>query len=136
MSVHVTWDNNDHTVLRYDFDGDWQWEEFQTAFRRAREMLETVGHIVDVIADFRTSSSVPTETLARLAYVGSSSPINLGNTILVGSNTFSMTTLALFRTFYSNVAHVFDTAYSLERARALLAKSGLRYPAMEIIKSA
>lgn len=136
MSVMVTWDNNERTVIRYHFDGDWQWEEFKAAFRHAQEMLETVGHIVDVIADFQTSDCVPTETLARLAYVARNRPANLGNSVIVGTKVFAMTTLSVFSAFYGDAARIYQWAHSLDRARAPLAKSGLRYPAMEIIKSA
>jgi hypothetical protein len=131
MSVNVTWDNAEQTVLCFQFGDYWEWNEFQSAIQESQRFLASVGHIVDVIADFHDSPFVPTEALARLAYIGSPSPINLGSIVLVGSQAFSTTTLAIFRTFYGNMAQAFEVAHSMERGRALLAKAGIRYPAVQ-----
>jgi len=128
MKVIVGWDNEAKTILRFHFSEDWEWNEFQAALQEAESLLASVGHMVDVIADFQGSNRVPTETLARLAYVGSPCPINMGNIVLVGSKLFATTTLAIFQTFYGKVAQTFEFTHSLERARALLAKAGIRYP--------
>ncbi len=131
MSVSVTWDNDQQTILRFQFAECWEWNDFQAAIQDSQVLLATVGHIVDVIADFQDSRLVPTETLARLAYVGGPSPINLGNIVVVGSQAFSMTTLSLFRTYYRSVAEAFEVTHSVERGRALLAKAGVRYPVVQ-----
>jgi hypothetical protein len=131
MSVSVTWDNDQHTILRFQFGDYWEWDEFQAAIKESQGLLASVNHIVDVIADLQHSPFVPTETLARLAYVGSSSPINLGNIVLVGSNSFAKTTLAVFRTFYGTMAQAFEVAHSVERGRVLLSQAGIRYPVVQ-----
>ena len=136
MSVIVTWDNDERTTVRYDFSGSWRWDEFRAAFRQAQEMMEGVGHMVDVIADFETSGCVPTETLARLAYVAARRPTNLGNSVVVGTKVFETTTLRVFGIFYGEMARAVHYAHSLDRARALLARSGLHYPLSDQTKSA
>lgn len=124
MSIIVTWDNEARTTLRYDFAEDWQWKEFQTAFREGRAMLDSVGQIVDIIANFQDSGCVPVETLVRLAYVAGMRPDNLGNYVVVGTQAFATTTLTVFSGFYGAT---YQFAHSLERARALLANAALAY---------
>ena len=136
MSITVTWDNPERTVLRYEFTGVWQWDEFNKALDQAEKMLASVGHIVDVIADFQASGCVPTETLARLAYVAGSRPVNLGANVLVGSQVFNTTTFTVFGNYFGDVARSYQMAHSLDRARALLAKTTLQYLAHHDILSA
>ncbi len=128
MSITVTWDNEARTALRYDFAENWQWDDFKKAFRQAQQMLASVGHIVDVIADFHNSGCVPTETLARLAYVAGNRPANLGSNVIVGSPVFDTTTFTVFGNFYGDVARTYQMTHSLDRARALLARTPLQYP--------
>jgi hypothetical protein len=136
MGITVTWDNDAQTVLRYGFGEHWQWDDFKKAFRQAQQMLASVGHMVDVIADFQNSACVPTETLARLAYVAASRPPNLGNSVIVGSKVFDTTTFTVFGHFYGDTARTYHVTHSLDRARALLAKAGLHYPLPERTRSA
>jgi hypothetical protein len=127
MSITVTWDNPAKTALRYEFADRWQWDDFKKAFRQAQQMLASVGHIVDVIVDFQNSGCVPTETLARLAYVAGSRPANLGSNIIVGSQVFDTTTFTVFGNFYGDIARTYYMTHSLDRARALLARTPLHY---------
>jgi len=136
MSVTVTWDNHERTVLRYEFAGAWLWEDFRKALDQAEKMLASVGHIVDVIADFEASGCVPTETLARLAYVAGNRPVNLGSNVIVGSKVFNTTTFTVFGNYYGDVARAYQMAHSLDRARALLAKTTLQYVPSEHFLSA
>jgi hypothetical protein len=136
MSITVTWDNAAKTALRYEFAGKWEWDDFSKAFRQAQQMLASVGHMVDVIADFQNSGCVPTETLARLAYVAGNRPPNLGSSIIVGSPVFDTTTFTVFGNFYGDLARTYQMTHSLDRARALLEKAVLQYSATQHILSA
>jgi hypothetical protein len=136
MSITVTWDNATKTALRYEFAEKWYWDDFKKAFRQAQQMLASVGHIVDVIADFQNSGCVPTETLARLAYVAGNRPVNLGANIIVGSPVFDTTTFTVFGNFYGDIARTYHVTHSLDRARALLAKTPLQYSAPQNFLSA
>jgi len=127
MGVFVTWDNEARTTLRYDFVGDWGWDEFLAAYRQAEAMFESVGHLVDVIADFQQSGCVPVETLARLAYIFRDRPENLGSSVIVADRTFTTTSFAIFGQYYSDVARTYQLVHSLDKARGLLSKAPLTY---------
>lgn len=52
MSIEVTWDNPEHTIVRYVFSERWTWEEFFTTVNTARQLIdaapvETIGVIMD-----------------------------------------------------------------------------------------
>jgi hypothetical protein len=135
MSVTIKWDNEERTALRYTFTGCWQWQEFQETFGQAQQMLRSVRHAVDVIADFHESSCAPTEVLARLAYVGNCPPKNLRRSVIVGTKAFAMTSFAVFSAFYTQQARACQFAYTLDRARSLLG-AAVEYYVMPVNKTA
>ena len=74
--------------------------------------------------------------LARLAYVAGNRPPNLGSNIIVGSPVFDTTTFTVFGNFYGDVARTYHVTHSLDRARALLTRATLQYPAQQRTMSA
>src|SRR5688500_1941902 len=53
MGVTVVWDTEAQTALRFDFVGQWQWNEYDAAVRDAYAFLQQVSHRVDIIANLR-----------------------------------------------------------------------------------
>ncbi len=135
MSITITWDNEERTTLGYTFADYWEWKEFQEAFGQAQQMLQSIRHSVDVIADFHESGCVPTEALAWLAYVGNCPPKNLRRNVIVGTKAFAMTSFAVLSAFYAQQARSYQFAYTLDRARSLLGAT-VEYYAMPVNKSA
>lgn len=57
MSLELYWDDELSCVLRWDFIGDWTWQEYHaTVDRSRRAMLESNCERVDMIVDLRKSS--------------------------------------------------------------------------------
>jgi hypothetical protein len=57
MPVRVEWDNPDKTVIRYEMQGDWNWNEFRPAYNQAKAMLAEVPREVNFILDLRGSGA-------------------------------------------------------------------------------
>ncbi len=57
MSIDFIWDNDDHTIIRLDFDGKATWGEYQTATDRVYEAIEASSTRVDII--FHAVSGMP-----------------------------------------------------------------------------
>jgi hypothetical protein len=50
MPITVNWDNDAKTVIRYDFEGHWNWDEFRAAANEAFVFTRSVQHRVDRLA--------------------------------------------------------------------------------------
>ncbi len=72
MSINVTWDNAEHTVVRWEFDGVWEWEEFFDAFAQSKALVQSSSdRSVAVICDMRRSPRLPERFLTHYrAYTG------------------------------------------------------------------
>jgi hypothetical protein len=52
MTIHLRWDNpDDKSVIWYDFDADWTWDDLYLQSEAAHKMRDTVPHRVDTILD-------------------------------------------------------------------------------------
>jgi hypothetical protein len=49
-SVEIKWDNEQKTILRYIFTGDWTWDEYLERLNEGRTMMAEVEHSVCVFA--------------------------------------------------------------------------------------
>lgn len=65
MSIHVTWDNSEETILLWTFIGRWTWGEYDDALNQAAEMLDNVNHGVDFIYDAREMSILPPDLITQ-----------------------------------------------------------------------
>lgn len=66
MGISVEWDNAEKTIVLIAFDPAWTWKDVQTVDTRAIVMYDSVGHIVDVIADISHSKLVSTGFLSYI----------------------------------------------------------------------
>jgi len=65
MGVQVQWDNEARTILRYDYQGRWKWEQVYEAVNEAYRMIETVPHPVAVMIDMTESAGIPPGALTH-----------------------------------------------------------------------
>ncbi len=114
MAIAVQWDNLEHTVVRWDFDRDWTWEEFADSARVSSAMMASMDARIDVILNV-TNCRPPQRSMTRyhrsaVGYV----PANVGSLVLVqGTNERAAEIVAPF----FNPLVVVD---SLDEARARL----------------
>jgi hypothetical protein len=59
MPVTVQWDNDQKTVLRYEFSDVWTWEEFFEAQGQREPLLQDVHHRVHHLLIFAPHQRVP-----------------------------------------------------------------------------
>lgn len=57
MGIKVEWDNEAHTILTYIFDRVWTWEDFFSAVREARTLIDAAPGNVGII--FQSTSRYP-----------------------------------------------------------------------------
>jgi hypothetical protein len=121
MTVSIQWDNNEHTVLRYDFLGRWTWAEYHQALRTAFEMMASVSYEVDIIADFTQSSGLPSNAISGFAPSTKSFAPNAGHAVVVIKARFFEMLLNSFSKVYSWNGKITKASRTVEEARTILA---------------
>lgn len=53
MPIIPKWEDNEKTIIYVQFIDDWSWSEFTPVREIIVEMLGSVSHMVDYIADFQ-----------------------------------------------------------------------------------
>jgi hypothetical protein len=117
MGISVTWDDEEHSVIRFDYQGAWTWNELYDAVRESHLLLDTVNHTVDSIIDLEHSSLLPEHALSRAQNVVKMAHPNQGMTIVVGANTLVRTLLDIYKRIYIKNTPPVLMARSLPEAR-------------------
>lgn len=88
MSVTVVWDNEEKTILRYTFGGQWTWDEYLIALKDGRRMMESVQHYVCILNDMDNTAFLPPNFVTLARNVISSRPDNTGLAIFLTNSQF------------------------------------------------
>ena len=121
MGVTVSWDNEARTTLRYDFQGQWDWEQFRTAAVVAFALTRSVPHKVDTISYFHVGAMLPSNAIFHFNKAMKDAPPNRGVTVIVGNNTFIKNLVSVFGKIYKPLGKRLFLAASLDEARQKLA---------------
>jgi len=119
MGIRTSWDNENKTILRIEYEGSWTWEDFHKAHDEGNELIKSVSHRVAVIIDVSKSRLIPSGALSRGKHVTENKPANQGMTAVVGANGFIQGLYDLFRKVYRKDFNLIYVS-SLEEARARL----------------
>jgi hypothetical protein len=120
MPITVRWDNEAKTVIRYDFEGYWDWDEFRTAANEAFAFTRSVQHRVDSISYFRAGSDLPSDALFQFNRIMKTAPENRGTTVIVGGSMFINNLVSIFSKIYKPLGQKLRLATTLNEARDLL----------------
>lgn len=126
MAVEILWDNDEKTILRYQVNGRWTWDEFWSAFNQSLRMTDEVDHMVDFIfgdADIAIRS-LPPGLLTQLGAVVRRRHPRAGTTVFLASERSSVRTVwyRLAIKMYPRIGEKYAFATTLDEARALLAE--------------
>ena len=121
--IITEWDNDDKTVMHVTYQSGWTWDDMEGNLPLEEDMLNSVDHKVDVIADFR-GTQLPTGAISRLPKIAQSPPYthpNSGAMVMVGSPAFMKEVVGVYKRVYGQAAKL-TMVHDLDEARALIAK--------------
>src|SRR5688572_14922021 len=121
MSITVNWDNADKTIIRYDFQGKWTWDEFRVAANEAFGLTRSVQHRVDSISNFHPGASLPSDALFHFSRAMRDAPPNRRTTVIVGGTPFINNLVSTFSRIYRPLGKRLLIASTLDEARKKLA---------------
>ena len=122
MSITVQWDNMAQTVLRWEFHGDWTWEEMLEVQKQGAALMCQVDHIVDSIVDLSGCSTIPANVISMYKIFRERLllPDNRGVTLVVGCSPHMRAIISTFSKVSNFYGQDFSLADSLEEARLIL----------------
>jgi len=122
MAVRVYWEDELQTIVRYDFEGKWTWEELYPVYDQAIAMETSAPHRVDIILDMRRSLGVPSNALSHLKNISDKQPANVGASIFVTESKFLLALYNVGCKFYYKIPHYFQVVPTIEAAHEMIAK--------------
>jgi hypothetical protein len=122
MGIEVKWDDEEKTIIRHTYSGQFTWDELEAVNHELKAMLDSVDHRVDFIGDIE-NVKIPRDALSNYPKMASS-PVfthpNAGLAVMLGTSRFAETMLGLFgKVFYQTSRIV--TASTPEEAYEIIA---------------
>ncbi len=120
-NITTEWDNAKKTIMRVTYHPGWTWDDLKANLPLEEQMLDSVEHPVDVIADFR-GTQLPPGAFTQLPVIAKSPPYvhpNSGNVVMVGSPDFMAEVVDVYKRVYGQAAKLV-MVHTLEEARELL----------------
>jgi hypothetical protein len=114
VSIEVSWDNDEQTILRYKFTGQWEWDEYLTCLSLGRNMMLSLDHYVCILNDFTESAFLPQGVISKVLNVMGTRPINTGMGIFMTTNA----TIEGFIGTLKNLYPPLETQYRLAKTEA------------------
>lgn len=123
MGIQVVWDDPEKTILRWDFDPEWTWDDFWAAFDESVRLGDGYTHRVDVMPNVTNTKQLPIGALGAFKRVDSRKPDYTRLVVVAGPDTV---TSLLIKTFAQvNRIDSWRTAKTLDEARAIIHKDRL-----------
>ncbi len=119
MPIQVIWDDDAHTRIRYDFTGEWNWTDYRAAVQEAYDLMRSVSHQVDTIANFKASPRLPGGALQQVKRALDEAPDNVGELYIAHGSPFVNTITATFGRVYTLLGQRVFVAKTLDDARAM-----------------
>lgn len=108
MGIAVQWDNTEHTVIRWDFENDWSWDDLADTARVSSAMIASADNAVSVIINTKGSRAPHGKITAYHRSAFNYAPDNVRALILVGER--EMQSVQIVAPFFNNL-HVADNIY-------------------------
>ncbi|HEX2907700.1 MAG TPA: hypothetical protein VHO69_12605 [Phototrophicaceae bacterium] len=124
MPIHISWANDEKTILMETYEGRWTIEEYYQLIDDAAALLAETPHIVHIIGDATHSSIPPSQILMGIQYAIKKLPPNQGLTIFVKLSRVMRMFVDVGRQISPKIAQTTYAVDNLEEAHDLIARKG------------
>ena len=121
MNIQVSWDNDEKTIIRFDYGKGWTWDDFSEANEIVQKMYAEVKHPVHIIANFEDGAFPPLGALEKFREAQEDMPDD-AVVVVVGGSMFITTLVSTFSRIYKALSKTLMVADSLDNAREKIAK--------------
>jgi hypothetical protein len=126
MSIYVGWDSPEQTIIRWEVEGRWDWDEFEAAQQQSVALIQTVPHVVHIIADVSNSAKLPSNALASFRSYRHSGLNNVGQVALVQASPLIRAAAKVIEKIAPQAVSRFHFVNTLDEAREILSKQAVR----------
>ncbi len=120
MPITLHWDDTEQTIIRWDFQGTWDWQEVYACTKRSTQMREEVEHPVSVILNMDKAGLLKPGALNHAKVALQFSPDNRDMVVVVGRSTFLQTMVEIFSKMNVSISDSFTGVESLAEARRII----------------
>jgi hypothetical protein len=120
MGIKVEWDNPSKTIICYEFDERWSWEDFFAAKKQAYNMIATVPHRVGVIMNAPSSVTMPPNMLSHSLSALRNKHPNTLVLVFVLTRPFMRAMIGTLSKISRFAASSIELATTLDEARAII----------------
>lgn len=121
MGIRIGWDNPEQTVIRFEFEGKWNWYGYEMAVGESFGLMDSVGRDVDYLFNFENSEPLPEGATFYLKRTLELSPNGRSTIVMAHTDISVETTVAMFCRIYKKFGSRLLTARNVDKARAILA---------------
>jgi len=122
MGVVVDWTDAEKKVIRYDFPGQWTWDDLYNAMNQVNEMMATVPYKVYVVISFERSKGIPPGALTHMRIGTLKAAPNWGGGVFIGVSSLLTALLNTFKIINKSLGERYDIAKNDEEAMTIINK--------------
>lgn len=115
-NIEIGWDNEDKTVMRCTYQGQWTWQEFYVATEQSHQMMDTVDHPVDILVDMRASAQIPQGAVTQFRRIANTWHRNTGTIVAVTEARVAQMLYDIFATIFRHVASRYHVVRTMDEA--------------------
>lgn len=119
MNVERRWENEEQTVIRYTYSGDWNWEQFYGVLETGMQE-DKLDSRATVLVDFRGINKFPSDAILHLKRAAALAGETQVQVIVIANSAALITLYNLFVRVYSNIGKRFRIVRNDAEAYALL----------------
>jgi hypothetical protein len=122
MPISLEWYDDEQTILRHVYTGNWTWQEYQNTFEVMNTMSVSVPHPVYHMIDMTQTRMIPQgSSISQIRTGARYAPPNAAAIIVVGNSLFltmisRMMAVVPRRTSPSGTRHTFTMAKTIQEA--------------------
>jgi len=117
MSIEIQWENEEKTIIRWIFSGDFTWEDYDEGDKKLASMIADIDHNFATIFDLSQMTTLPRYAVSQYPRLIRDVPARQEMLIIIGMNRLVRSLGSIFTRVYRMNIHFVP---SLEDALALI----------------
>jgi hypothetical protein len=97
MPIVVQYDNDQRSVIRYEFIGNWTWSDYSQAIKEAHKLAESLPHVANLILDFSRGSSFPSYAMSNFGSSWRTLSQKFRSTVIVSNSLYIEVLVKVFQ---------------------------------------
>jgi hypothetical protein len=122
MAIKVSWDSADQTIVRFDFEGKWNFLDFDYAVNESISLMKKVQHRVDWLMNLDAGGPLAAGAVLEARELREPLPEHHGKIIFAGNEMFARGIATILNRVYPALGEAFLFETTLTTARIKLAR--------------